>query len=197
MEDERLEELRKKSTSGSTGIKKSKKMNITREEYITRMKIIAGTTAIAVSLLIGGGSLLVNKLMDKATLSTLRSEYYNELINGNIHRTDDRENIWYDYGNIAEELKQQNDFDEALYFMNIYLGDEKTDNVLIYTDYKDFENYKEQKGYSSSEDFRDRMKKRALVKYDIDKKQKELKEMQEELTPNKDIVEVDKGYGDR
>lgn len=203
MANDIIERLKEKSLNGLSGIINQEKASIDYDDYIKRVKIIVGSTALAVTLALGGGNLLVNKIKDRAALTTLKYDYYESVLKPEVHITDDKKNYWYDYGNIARNLENQEDFDEALYFLKAYIDDQPLDSldqinsVLNYTEYKNFDNYKEIKGYESDQDYENDMKERALTKYERNQKQAELDKMQQEVESNKNIAEINKGYGDK
>lgn len=199
MDKEKLVELRKKSTSGNIGEKKEHPMKITREEYLRRIKLYISLTAIGVAFTIGGGKLLANKLHDKLTINTTRKVYYDDLIgNGkdeserNWHPTDEGGAIWYDYGEIAHDLKNLNadnnhevEFDIGVSSLLEHLGEEQTDTVLRYTDYEGLKGYLDVKGYTDSESFQKEMDDEIVLNSKISKQEKELNEMRNDQMSTK------------
>ena len=205
MDKEKLVELRKKSTSGNIGEKKEHPMRITREEYLRKIKLYIGLTAIGVAISIGGGKLLADKLHDKLTVNTTRKVYYDDLIgNGkdeserNWHPTDEGGSIWYDYGEIAHDLKNLNadnkhevEFDIGVSSLIEHLGEEQTDTVLRYTDYEGLKEFLNAKGYNDSDSFQQEMDNEIVLNSKISKQERELRDMRNES------ISIDLGENER
>lgn len=194
-----IENMRKKSTSGSIGRKPGHKMNITREEYLKRLAITIGLTSTVVAFTIGGGKLLGEKINNSLTVGSTKSEYYHELVDKNWHPTDQGGAIWYDEGSIASDLKKMNpdeeygyEFDVGITSLIDHIGIDETNTVLRYTNYGGLDEYLDQKGYKDVETFQDAMNEQIIVKSQIDEKQKELDQMRNESTEeNTDVASID------
>lgn len=191
---DRMERMRKKSTSGNITKKTGHKMNITREEYLRRLVVTIGLTSAITAFTIGGGKLLKDKISNSITVGTTKNTYYHDLVDPNWHPTDEGGAIWYDEGSIASDLKSLNDKEEYGYEFDVgisalldHIGEEETNTVLRYTEYGGLDAYLEQKGYENTDSFQENVDKQIIAKSELDEKQKELDEMRNET--NKEIAE--------
>ena len=209
----KVDKMKNNSLSGNKGVKKEHKMNISREEYLRRMKIYIGTTAMAVAFTIGGGKLLADKIKDTATINTTRYEYYNGLINGhkendykdkNWHPTDEGGHYWYDEGSIAQDLEALNEnekygyeFDVGVSSLIDHIGENEVNKVLRYTEYGGLDEYLDAKGFKDTDELKKEINKEIIIKSNIDKKQKELDEMRNNsIEENNIALEANnEGYG--
>ena len=191
-DNDKLNEMRKKSTSGSIGKKTGHKMNITREEYLKRFVATVSLTATIAAIAIGGGKVLADKISDSVTAGSTKHEYYKDLVQDpekpNWYPTDNGGGYYYDEGGIASDLKSLNqenpygyEFDVGVASLIEYIGSEETDSVLNYTDYNGLDNYLEQKGYEDIESFQKDIDKQIVIKTEINEKQQELNEMRNEI----------------
>ena len=205
--DDKLKELRKKSLEGNNGKVKEHPMRITREEYLRKIKTYIALTAIVVASTIGGGKVLADKIHDSIVVGVTKNEYYNDLIGNNKeesernwHPTDEGGNIWYDYAEIANDLKDLNadnehevEFDIGVSSLLDRLGEEDTNTVLRYTGYGGLDEYLEAKGYSDTDEYQKDMNKEIVLNSEIGKKRRELNSMRNESTINIDDEERTSG----
>lgn len=191
---DKIENIRKKSTSLGTTKKTGHKMNITREEYLRRLFVTIGLTSAVTAFTIGGGKLLKDKINNSVTIGTTKNTYYHDLVDPNWHPTDEGGAIWYDEGSIASDLKSLNENEEYGYEFDVgistlldHIGEEETNTVLRYTEYGGLDEYLDQKGYDNIDTFQENIDKQIITKSNLDEKQKELDEMRNEA--NKEVAQ--------
>ena len=178
--DKEREKLKQRSTSGGTGRRREKRITMQKSQYIKRLKVLVATSVISTMLALGIGNVIIENFQDSLTLSSLSRDFQMEVINPETHRTNDNKHYFYDYSDLAKYIKSMDNFDEGVYFLTDNIGDYQTGLVLKYTDYGSFTNYKEAKGYESTDAFRKDMQKRILVTEEIKEKEQELAKMQKE-----------------
>lgn len=144
-----FEEMRKRSTSG----KKVRRMRndryrISREEFIERMKIVAASTAVATTLLLGLSNVAISSIRDIIVHETMRSEFQVEILSPETHRTNDGQGHFYDYEDIAKRIEDSDNYDDNVFFLYESVGDYQTNLVLEQTEYGGFSSYLESRGYS-------------------------------------------------
>lgn len=175
------ERMKKKSTSGRASSKKNRrKISMKYSDYIKSLKIVAGAAAVATGIAISSIGAAYSNIADQLTIMELSGEFYGDVISPETHRTADRENYFYDYGDIAKKIEEYEDFDEAVYLLYANIDEYQTGLVLQHTDYGSFTHYKEVKGYKDTKDFSKDMRHRVLLSEEIKEKEAELRLMQEE-----------------
>ena len=190
--EEARERLRVKSKSGNSARRtREKRVSMKKSDYIKRIKAIAIASATSAVLAIGAGSYAVDEVRDAMVINSLVNEFQSEIVSPESYITDDREHYFFDYSDIAKELKEYEDFDEAVYLLDLCIGDYQTGLVLEHTDYGSFTHYKEVKGYESTDKFQDDMRERVLLQEDIKSKEAELQEM---ISEHPDIVTYNSNY---
>ena len=190
---ENYERMRENSLSERSAERiRERREKISREEQKSRMRILAGAVAVCVALAIGAGSMAVRGIQDRMTIDELSHDFQAEVIGPETHRTNDNTGYFYDYNDIANKIEDSDNIDEAIYLLDLNIGDYQTGLVLEHTDFKSFTHYKEVRGYESTEDFQKDMYKRVLLSCEIDEKQAELQRMNEEH-PQTVTISYDKG----
>lgn len=191
--------MRNNSLNGSTVHRNRKRVVKMRlSDYIKRMGIVAGVSALIAVAGVNLAGEAIDKFSSKIELAKMASDFRVEAINPNTHRTDDNENYWYDYGNIANEIE---DFDDNLgvgiYFCLRDLGEVQTERVMQYTEYETLDKYFETANYKDKDEFKDKIEQEILLSNELDEKQAELLRMQAEhrVITNEDIMV--EGYGER
>lgn len=179
-EREAYEQLRQKSTSGSVGKREDRYIRIKYSRYKKSIKALIATTIIAVSAIIGGGKAVVDTAKDMITITQLEADFKTDVVNPKTHRTENHQNYYYDYANLADYIENMEDFDEGVYYLLLTIGEHQTNQVLEHTKYKSIESFLEAKGYKNVDEFKKSMKKKVLLEDEIERKERELKEMQEE-----------------
>ena len=116
---DKIENIRKKSTSLGITKKTGHKINITSEEYLRRLFVTIGLTSAVTAFTIGGGKLLKDKINNSVTIGTTKNTYYHDLVDPNWHPTDEGGAIWYDEGSIASDLKSLNENEEYGYEFDV------------------------------------------------------------------------------
>lgn len=191
---ERYENLKKRSKNASKGHKKKDyKIQMRLSDYVKSLKIVGGACVISTLLAIGVGHQMIDNIKDAMVINSLVQDFNSEVIQPEAHRTNDNKNYFYDYQDIANYLNKMDDFDTGVYLLNSNIGDYQTGLVLGYTSYDSFTHYKEVKGYESTEDFRDNVRKKILLTEDIKEKEQELADMNSERNNEIESIEIGNG----
>ena len=191
IDKQRYEEMKKKSTTGENVQRTRKKVGMSRKEYVKRVKAIIAATSVTTLLSIGAASSLIGSIRDTMTLNKTIYDFKKEVIAPETHPTDDYAHYYYDYSDIAQKLEEAEDFNQAVYLLNENIGDYQTGQVLYHTEYGSFTNYKEEKGYASTDEFKKDMKKQVLLTEEIKDKERELEEMKQEHQASTKVAETD------
>ena len=180
-ERERYAEYRRRSTSGSSAKRDpNRRIKMRYSDYKRTLKATAIASAIAISLVLAGGSHYVDTIKDKMYLGQLAGEFKTEYIAPETHRTNDNEHYFYDYMDIAHHMKEAEDFDEKVYLLTATLGDYQADQVMVYTDYKGLDNYLAQHNFNDSEEFIKVMEEKTLAEKEMNEQAKAMNEMLED-----------------
>ena len=181
MDKENYERTKQNSTSG-TPVKRSssKKIKMTRREYVLRMKALIGTTAVVTMLGMGLTSKVVNAIKDRYVLNKARESFHEEIIKPETHPTITGEFFYYDYIDIGQKIDEMEDIDEGVYLLLEDIGEYYGNYAMNHTRYKSFDNYLDEKGYESMDEFKKDMRKQILVLDELRDKQDELREMKAE-----------------
>lgn len=175
-----------KSRNGGIATRnKNKKTKIGLKEYLNRNKALIGTCVLVTSIVLSGSSTLMKigkeKVQKDAVITEISNEFYQNLLEDEIHRTPaDRSKYYIDYNDIAENIENYGDIDEAVFFLELHFNDKELDDILDCTKYGSFEGFKEARGYDSTKEFRQEMEKRIVLSDEINKKEIELQMMQDE-----------------
>lgn len=175
-----FEEMRRRSTSG----KKVRRMRndryrISREEFIERMKIVAASTAVATTLLLGISNAAISTIRDIIVHETMRSEFQVEILSPETHRTNDGQGHFYDYEDIAQRIENSDNYDDNVFFLYESVGDYQTNLVLEQTKFGSFTTYLESRGYSidNLDEYKKQELNRLLKTEEVKKKEDEIEEM--------------------
>ena len=167
-----FEKMKKNSTSG----KRVKRMRndlyrINRKEFYERMKIVAASTAIATTLLLGLSNAAVSRIQDIIVHDTMRNEFQVEILSPETHRTNDGLYPYYDYEDIAERIEDSENYDDNVFFLYEILGEYQTNLVLEQTKFGGFPSYLREKGYSidNLDEYKKQELKRILATNELEK----------------------------
>lgn len=185
--DRDVEAIRKKSMSGETGKRTGeRRIKMTLSSYKKRLKMLAAAVALVTSVAVSCVPGAIKSVSDSWTVNKLMSDFHQEYVQPETHRTDDNKHFFYDYNDIARHLEEYGDFDEAVYLLNKDIGYYQTGHVLRWTPYESFTNYLEKKGYEDEEEFQDDMKKQIIMGIELEEMKEELRKMQEEHSSDLD-----------
>ena len=191
------ETLRRQSLSGENGRKeKDRKIRMNYRDYIRTLKALTCATALATTLIIGGGHVVYKHLKETAILNNLSMEFQMECINKETHRTQDFQHYYYDYEDIARYIEELDDFDIGIYLFNRQTNDEQTNRVLKYTKYGSMENYLSSNNWENSDEFRREIRLETLLTVEKDKKEEEL-ERRKESRQNTSFKDEENETGER
>lgn len=175
------ERLRKNSLSGREGQRtRERKIRMKYKDFIRTLKIIAISSAIAASIVIGAGAKTIDYIHDTMIINQLTSEFQRDCINPETHRTLDNQHYYYDYGDIADYCEEMGDFDLGIYLFCRNAGDYQTGRVLEYTPYKSLDGYLEAHNWESADDWKKDMRERIVLAAEADEKEAELARMRAE-----------------
>ena len=175
---EGYDEFENSSLSGESRARiKNRREKVKKEELSKRFRRLAISVAVVVSLAIGLTGTAINEIQDRMTIDNMARDYQVEVINPNTHRTDDGQHYFYDYSDIANEVVSAANSDDAIYLLDINIGDDQTDKVLSHTEYKSLDSYLDLRGYENSDEFQKDMRERLIIKSEINEKTNELERM--------------------
>lgn len=175
------EQLRRKSLSGSDGVRsRERRIRMKYKDYVRSLKVLAVTTAVAVSLAIGAGTAAVHHIQDNITVNHLVSEFQRDCINHETHRTQDNEHYFYDYDDIADYCEEMGDFDLGIYLFDANTNDYQTGRVLAYTSYESLDGYLDAHGWEDADEWKKNMREKIVLNHEIEEKKEELRQMAEE-----------------
>lgn len=174
IENERYSRLKKNSTEGGSGKRDGEYARIKKSTYRKNMRTIAIATALATTLVIGGGAKVYKKLVDNATLTTLVVDFKKDVISPETHRTDNNQYYFYYYDNIADRIESMENPDIGYYLLYRNIGTEQTNRVLQQTSYGSFNQYLSEHNFTDAEDFSKKMAEITLLDNEIKEKEEEL-----------------------
>lgn len=179
--------LKEQSLEGESGKRDpNRKIKMKLKDYKKTLAAVAIAASIATSVVIGGGSAVANHLNESMLVGSLISDFRQECIYKETHRTDDLQHYYYDYPDIATYIEGMEDFDLGVYLAYKSIGEHQTDQVMRYTNYRSFENYLETHDFDDAAAFDKAMKKQAALTAEVNQKQEELKQMKEEQSSKSD-----------
>ena len=178
-EEEREKRLKRQSLSGEAGRRGERRIRMKYKDYIRTLKLLSCTTALATTLVIGGGNVLYKQMRETSIINTLTGEFHHDCLGKETHRTQDNQHYYYDYDDIARYIEGMDNFDLGLYLFNHQTNDKQTSRVLEYTEYGTLDNYLREKHYKDSDEFRKEMKQVALLTKEIEERQIELSQLEE------------------
>ncbi len=171
---------RDQSLHGDAVRREHKKKKVSYNQYRASLAAVCVATTIAVSGLIGIGNHVHQSISDTMVLNQMLGDFQANVINPETHRTNDNQNYFYDYGDIARRMEEMDDFDVALYLLDSNLGDNQSARVLSHTSVNNWDNYLSSHNYQDSQEFREAMRERVLLESEISNKQEELRKMTQE-----------------
>lgn len=167
-----FEEMRKRSTSGKQVRRmRNDRYRISREEFIERMKIVAASTAVATTLLLGLSNVAISSIRDIIVHDTMRNEFQVEILSPETHRTNDGQGHYYDYEDIAKRIEDSGNYDDNVFFLYESIGEHQTNLVFEYLQEGEFSTYLQSRGYSidNLSEYKDQETKRIIATNEVDK----------------------------
>lgn len=165
-----------KSVSGSEVRRTHKKRKSDYKKSHKKLKMLLGATVVGAAITLGITG-FTSHMKDNAVINGLASDFHDQVIRPETHRTDDFQHYYYDYMDILQSMKQMDDFDAAVFFLSECVGEYQTGEVLKLTDYGSFDGYMQAKGFSDAEEFSKEMRERILLEEDVYDKSEELSRM--------------------
>lgn len=128
-----------------------------------------------------------DKISDNIEIENTVLEFRDKVISKNTYKTEDGQNLWYDYEGIAKEIKTPED----IYLLYKNVGEDQSDRVLVYVDgQSNIKDFIVNNNYEDIKDWTKTSNKQILLSNEIVKKQGELNIM---LNNNHEDVEVKLG----
>lgn len=122
-----------------------------------------------------GAQAIGKKISDNIEVLDTINQFKNDVVASNTHRTEDDQNYWYDYEEIAKNIKT----DEDIYLLYRSLGEEQSNKVLEYVDGKPtIQGHISKNNYKDISDWSKTSNKQILLQKEIVSKQRELDAMQ-------------------
>lgn len=171
MENERYlneyERIKKRSMSGDfvdrqQARKERRQIRMQKEEKLRRIRRVV--VAASFALMVAASPVLIHNFVDNRIMDSLVMDFKTEVIAPETHRTDDNQHYFYDEADIADKITSMDDIDEAVYLLQVNVGEHNTNQILEHTDYGSFDGFKEERGYESTEDFMRRTREHILDK---------------------------------
>lgn len=157
--------------------KNNQMMRITKKEYVRRMKITVGTTAVIAAIAGGFAKEGFNFMSRQRLLTNEIVEFHGDVINPNTHRTLDKQNYFYDYAYIAQAIMTSDDVERNVFLAYRNFHSPRIDDVLKYTPYKTFEGFLSEYGYQNEEQFNDLMSEQVMLEEMIEQQEKEIEKI--------------------
>ncbi len=186
--------MERNSTSGGTVRRNNVRRKTKRSVSHKKIKRFLSAAVIGAGITIGISN-LTDKMVDNAVMNGVVSDFHSEVINPETHRTADRENYFYDYVDILQEMKEMDNFDEAVFLLNRCIGENQTDRVLAYTEFESLNDYVVSRGYEDVKDFDKNIKEQILLEEEINDKQEELNRMLDNGNETINADELNYGVG--
>lgn len=138
--------------------------------------VVIGT--IAGSIITNGITKFKDNLYASALAQESSYEFKTEVISPNTHRTNDLQNYWYDYNEIAKNIET----DQDLFYAYDNLGKAYTDKLLENNidAYSSVDDFLSKKGYESTAEWRQAATKQIVLEKEIEEKQGELDAMMQD-----------------
>lgn len=192
-DNENYQRMYNNSVNGNNARRTHKRKKTKYGTTHKKLKLILGAAVVGAAVTVGITN-FTTQMRDNAVVNGLVAEFDESVINKETHRTDDHEGYYYDYIDIAQTIKEMENFDEGVYCLVQTIGENHANRVLEYTDYESFANYKEVNGYEDTEEFKKDIRKKILLEDDIENNKQELERM---LQANEDenINVIENGFG--
>lgn len=180
-----VNDMREKSISGTSSKRTGERISINRKKFRKAMSIIITMTFLAGGMTVGAADKLIDSARDNRIVNEMMFDL-DEVVESATHRTDDGKNYWFDYTEIAEHLKEAEDFDQEVYLMyenfssrNLTDPEDQIDQVLQNTKIGGFDEFLDSRGFSSVEEFTEVSRNEVLLEAKSIDYQEELNKLRE------------------
>lgn len=147
--------------------------------------LVAVTTAASIIL----GTTGVSAINNEMVVNGMIDDFQEEVVSDNTFRTNNHQNFWYDYQNIAISLNdyaKENGLSkcQTMYLCEHALAwnkdveEDQMNKLLKFTDYKNLDNFLQENGFKNKADFENQMKAELPIVDHINEEQTKLDEMQ-------------------
>lgn len=166
-----------------------------RQERKRRLAALAAACMIAGGVFVAGVGEVVETFQENVIVYEQMSEFRQEAIYPNTHRTMDNQHYWYDYAKIAKELEEDGkDFSSRLYMAYSYMGEFQVNRVMEYTDYANVEAYVKAKGFEDIDAWKKSEREKLILQGEINERTSELDAMHRELNGSDVLGAVPESY---
>lgn len=166
-----------------------------RQERKRRLAALAVACMITGGVFVGAVGEVVETFQENAFVYEQVSEFRQEVIYPNTHRTLDNQHYWYDYAKIADAIEADGkDFSTELYKAYSHMGEYQTNRVMAYTDYDSVEAYAKANGFDDIDEWAKSEKEKIILRGEIDEKSSELDAMHRELNGSEVMDAVPESY---
>lgn len=156
-----IDEIRNNSLNSGEGVVTSSKKVSKKEKHKRMRKIIASVGFVATLGLGAGIKTSFDKLNDFLDLRYLENDFWESYIDPNVHNNQNGTFSYY-YGNIAEAISKDGEIKDDVYYMTQCMS-AHVDDVLLHTEYGNYETFLSQNGYESEEEFLHDMRRQILA----------------------------------
>ena len=154
-------------SKGSSRRNPNRRIKMKYKDYVKRLTIFGTSIALATTILLNLGASIFRKMQDEKVLSMLNRDFKMTFMTTAGNAPEE----------IAQALKEQDGFDEHLYFLYQVLGPEETNSILSHTYYESLGGYFNSHNWNNEHDWQADMKAQLLGQHEIDQKQAELDQM--------------------
>lgn len=166
-----------------------------RQQRQRRMAAFALACMITGGVAVGFVGNVIDTMQDNAIVYSATSEFRNDVIYPNTHRTQNNQYYYYDYDDIADAIMEDGkDFSTELYKAYAYLGEYQTNRVMKYTDYNTVEEYIKAKGFEDIDAWVKSEREKIVLQGEVSERQAELDAMHRELNGDKVLDAVEESY---
>ena len=155
-----------------------------REDTFKRICKTILPITLVIGIGIGAGGVMVKDAIDNHGdshyIAEQTSEFRDNYISPNTHRTQDNTGYWFDYREISKGIRDADDPDDAIFFCYESIGSLQTGRVIACLGFDTFTDYITSKGFQSVDDYEDFMLEEISLKSSVEKDSAELNRMLDE-----------------
>ena len=150
-----------------------------KEEFLQKIIALGVSAAVLGGVTTGAIINAIDIFNENAIVYSAEKDFSRNVIQPNTHRTDDLQNYFYDYEDIAKSITGEGkDFSNQLYLTYSDLGEYQTNLVLEKTGYNgSLGEYATDAGYESIEDWSKAERGKIILGAEVDEKNAELADM--------------------
>ena len=167
-----------------------------KEEILQKLIALGVSAAILGGIATGTVINAIDTISENAIVYSAEKDFSRNVIQPNTHRTDDLQNYFYDYEDIAKSITGEGkDFSSELYLTYSDIGEYQTNLVLEKTGYNgSLEEYATAAGYESIEDWSKAERGKIILSAEVDEKKAELADMYTDYVQSEEKPVVNNDY---